>query len=209
MKKIVNWLIKFFLIIVVITCCAGFGMVTIFMKGSDSNNKVTAEYIEVDDSIEFAGPFIDKVFVITSDMGNRPLIGDEHKGIDMDKEYGAKVIALCDALVYRSSTSCSKTGGFLGNWCPFDELAGAGNYVVLVFEYKDKKFYVQYMHMADIMVSTGQKVKKGQVIGTQGSSGNSEGSHLHVEIHYDGLYTGSNINLVNPRTFLNLDPERN
>ena len=59
------------------------------------------------------------------------------------------------------------------------------------------------LHMKDIYVSEGQTVKKGQAIGTQGNSGNSSGSHMHVEIHEN---TNRGINtfngLIDPKLIL-------
>ena len=45
-------------------------------------------------------------------------------------------------------------------------------------------FYTFYAHMRDssIVVKIGQKVEEGQVLGTQGSTGNSTGDHVHFEI---------------------------
>ncbi len=52
-----------------------------------------------------------------------------------------------------------------------------------------------YGHVADIRVKKGDKVKRGQVIATMGTTGRSTGVHLHYEVWKDGVP-------VNPRTYL-------
>lgn len=54
----------------------------------------------------------------------------------------------------------------------------AGNYAVL--ECHD--YTARYLHMQKIIVSIGQKIKAGDVIGYMGNTGISTGSHLHLEI---------------------------
>ena len=43
-----------------------------------------------------------------------------------------------------------------------------------------------YAHLDDILVEKGQKLKRGEVVGTLGSTGRSTGPHLHYEIRKDG-----------------------
>jgi|GEM_PF-610978 len=54
----------------------------------------------------------------------------------------------------------------------------------------------RYAHLSKILVKEGDKVKKGQKIGIQGSTGRSTGAHLHYEVRI-------NDSPVNPIKFLN------
>ena len=59
-----------------------------------------------------------------------------------------------------------------------------------------------YAHMHKIGVRAGQKVNRGDVIGTVGNTGKSTGPHLHYEVHFRGQ-------VMNPQNyyFLDLSPE--
>ncbi|MBK9960846.1 MAG: M23 family metallopeptidase [Saprospiraceae bacterium] len=43
-----------------------------------------------------------------------------------------------------------------------------------------------YAHMKVIKVKQGQKVKKGEIIGSIGNTGTSTGPHCHYEVHFNG-----------------------
>ncbi|GGW60486.1 M23 family metallopeptidase [Streptomyces griseoloalbus] len=49
---------------------------------------------------------------------------------------------------------------------------------------------IWYAHQSSISVSVGQKVNTGDVIGRVGSTGNSTGAHLHLEVHAGGSASG-------------------
>ncbi|WP_075877056.1 lysozyme family protein [Merdibacter massiliensis] len=122
--------------------------------------------------------------VVTSDYGGRDL-DTFHYGLDLSAGYGATIYAPIDAIVHKASSSCESNGGYYGNYCPFDQAAGAGNYIQLEIHYDERVLYMTLAHMENIYVNEGQQVVQGQAIGTQGNSGNSTGSHLHIEIHED------------------------
>ena len=52
-----------------------------------------------------------------------------------------------------------------------------------------------YAHCSQLIAKKGQKVSQGQVIGKVGSTGNSTGPHLHLEIRVNGV-------LQNPQNYL-------
>ena len=67
------------------------------------------------------------------------------------------------------------------------EFAGwSGGYGKMVRIRHNNGFVTYYAHLNTLMVTSGQKVSKGQQIGKAGSTGNSTGPHLHFEIRYNG-----------------------
>lgn len=59
-----------------------------------------------------------------------------------------------------------------------------GNYVVM----EQDGYVTKYAHMDSLSVSAGQFIEKNTVIGASGNTGNSTGSHLHIECMYNGEY---------------------
>ena len=107
---------------------------------------------------------------ISSYYGNRehPRSGEEnfHSGIDISSSPGNPVKATADGIVSFSGWS-----------------GGSGNLVVLEHGHGFSTFYA---HNRSIPVKVGQKVKRGDIIGYVGSTGNSTGPHVHYEIWKDG-----------------------
>lgn len=54
-----------------------------------------------------------------------------------------------------------------------------------------------YAHMSNMIVSAGQYVEQGQVIGYRGRTGNTSGNHLHFEVRQNGTIKNP-LNYVNP-----------
>ena len=107
-----------------------------------------------------------------------------HNGIDIGAGFGTKIIAIADGVVVRSNNSCPHNyGKSYSCGCG----GGFGNYVTINHGTKDGKTYVvTYGHMSSAYVSAGTTVKKGQTIGTVGSTGWSTGAHLHLGIAVNG-----------------------
>lgn len=65
---------------------------------------------------------------------------------------------------------------------------GSGYGVCLIVDHLDGDLSL-YAHMSSVAVGPGQNVNSGQVIGFEGSTGNSTGPHLHFEIWRGGQKT--------------------
>ena len=119
-------------------------------------------------------------YTLTSPFGMRihPISGKwkMHNGVDMACAQGTPIYAAKSGKV----TTASYQAG------------GAGYYVSI--NHGDG-FSSIYMHMTHFIVSPGQYVTAGQVIGYVGSTGGSTGPHLHFGISYNGTY-------VNPMDYI-------
>ncbi len=111
-----------------------------------------------------------------------------HPGIDVAAQKGTNVYAVSDGVVIDT-----RTGSFQGDSGAY----GAGNYVVIQHKPGDSNPYrgycpleewTKYCHLYTISVRPGQIVKRGQLIGTVGNTGNVTGNHLHFEIRLNGRY---------------------
>lgn len=63
-----------------------------------------------------------------------------------------------------------------------------GNHVVIDHVINGQKVQSLYAHMqwGSVKVAVGQTVEVGTIVGAVGSTGNSTGAHLHLELHVDG-----------------------
>lgn len=94
---------------------------------------------------------------------------------------GATAVAADSGTVIASYNGCPHNWGKDGS-CGCG--GGYGNYVMI--DHGNGKMTV-YGHFTNVIVSTGQSVSKGQVIGYIGSTGNSTGPHLHFECRLNGV----------------------
>ena len=105
-----------------------------------------------------------------------------HAGIDFAAAGGTPIYAAASGYVQVAGWS---TGGY-------------GNYVIIYHgKMSDGNAYsTLYAHMRSVATSAGKYVKQGELIGYVGTTGNSTGNHLHLEV-WKG---GSKANAVNPRS---------
>ena len=93
-----------------------------------------------------------------------------HSGMDMTARQGTPIYATGDGVVRVASRNPEGYSGY-------------GVVVVIDHGYG---FQTLYAHMQNTKVRMGQKVKRGEQIGTVGSTGMSTGSHLHYEVIQNG-----------------------
>lgn len=98
-----------------------------------------------------------------------------HTGLDIAATTGTPIKAVADGIV-----TCAAYTGSYGNLVKIDH----GNEVE-----------TWYGHTSKMYVKVGQKVSAGDVIAAVGSTGNSTGPHLHLEIRIQGQH-------VNPQNYL-------
>jgi murein DD-endopeptidase MepM/ murein hydrolase activator NlpD len=91
-----------------------------------------------------------------------------HTGLDMSSPEGSPVLAADDGVAILA-------GGSVVNGV----LVGYGNYVVIAHA---GGLTTLYGHLLRVTVKTGDAVTQGQVVGLEGSTGNSTGAHLHFEL---------------------------
>ena len=96
-----------------------------------------------------------------------------HKGVDLGKSHVSEpIIAHSAGIVTFCQTGQKNNKGSTGN-------ASYGNCIKLDH---GGGFETLYAHLAAVKVKHGERVSRGQVIGTMGNTGNSYGTHLHFEV---------------------------
>lgn len=65
----------------------------------------------------------------------------------------------------------------------------SGSYGNVIYLDHGYSYETRYAHMSAFAVKAGEKVKRGQIIGYVGNTGNSVSSHLHYEVLYKGQHT--------------------
>jgi murein DD-endopeptidase MepM/ murein hydrolase activator NlpD len=98
-----------------------------------------------------------------------------HEGMDFTAKTGTPIYASGDGIVERADNAAS----------------GFGNHIVIRHGFG---YETLYAHLSKYKCRAGQRVKRGDIIGYVGSTGRSEGPHLHYEVHKNGK-------VVNPLNF--------
>lgn len=106
---------------------------------------------------------------VTSPYGSRK--GGFHPGVDLGGPRGTPVMVAANGIVTKVVSGCvegkKSCGGRYGNYITVEHPNGTRT---------------RYAHLSKTMVTVGQEVTQGQVIGAIGNTGTSTGPHLHFEV---------------------------
>lgn len=119
-------------------------------------------------------PFINDVFTITSHWWYErvnPVTGEVqiHRGLDIATSGSKPVYSMLNGIIHSKGTDSSQ-----------------GNWVVIYDNNPSSPFYgyaTRYMHLAQsVLYPVGTSVRAGQFVAMEGTTGQSTGIHLHVEM---------------------------
>lgn len=143
----------------------------------DRSSAQSARMVEIARQKKEQLAFIPSIRPVPSDIlsgfGTRkhPLFKEDrpHLGIDFKADQGSKVYATADGLVQFAGNASSNGRGISVH---LDHLNG---------------YATRYAHLARVVVRSGQRVKRGDLIGYSGNSGLTKGPHLYYEVLKDGV----------------------
>ncbi len=141
-------------------------MASVEKKRAEQNQK------EIEIRPDFIRPMTGR---ITSPFGLRQAIrtsrgmysSTHHQGTDIAAPHGTRVKAAADGIITASGYAYHR-----GRYVTIEHSGG---------------YSTNYFHLYRRYVSRGQRVKAGDTIGLEGTTGNSSGPHLHFEIRKDGI----------------------
>lgn len=103
---------------------------------------------------------------LSSRFGRRmdPFLGEgvHHSGLDYRARMGSPVVSTAEGVVSMAR--------------------GNGGFGLMIEVSHENGFTTRYAHLSKILVTRGQRVKRGEIIGLVGNTGHSTGSHLHYEV---------------------------
>lgn len=108
-----------------------------------------------------------------------------HEGVDLRAPTGTKIFAAMDGIVQIAS---------MGKMY--------GNQVWMSHDLEDSKIQTVYAHLDKFAsgIKRGKRVKRGELIGYAGSTGNSDAAHLHFGLRINGKW-------IDPEPYLVVEPQ--
>jgi murein DD-endopeptidase MepM/ murein hydrolase activator NlpD len=118
-------------------------------------------------------PRVNEQYPYGYDGGGRYLL---HNGLDYVEPPGTPLLAVADATVVVAQADAGERYGWRCDWY--------GHLVVLELDetWQEQAVYVLYGHVLNIVVESGQRVQRGDVVAHLGVGGATSGAHLHLEV---------------------------
>ena len=143
-----------------------------FYERIKNDNKLISKARSVDSNLNF---FTNKFklplenSIITGVYGSQRILNgipkSPHYGLDFAAKEGTEIKAMLSGVATLSEKNLYYTGGTL----IFDHGHGVSTL---------------YMHLKDVYIKKGQKIKQGDIIGTVGKTGRSTGAHLDIRLNW-------------------------
>lgn len=152
-------------------------------------------------------PFINDIFTITSPWWNErinPITGEVeiHRGLDIATLGSKPVYSMLTGIIHSKGTDSSR-----------------GNWVIIYDNNPNSQFYgyaTMYMHLAQQpLLPVGSSVKAGEYVAAEGTTGQSTGIHLHVEMQDLNRWGGkwhwsyNKSDYLDPTVFMGIDNIKN
>lgn len=139
-------------------------------------------------------PFIYEIFTITSVWWESPR---NHRGLDITTGINSFLYSMCDGTVVFSGAQTDGQGN----------LTGYGYYIIIKDNTSGMGFL--YAHMASQShLNVGDHVARGDRVGVEGSTGDSTGIHLHLEMQdisqHNWIYGAPKSYYTNPADFMGI-----
>lgn len=172
------------------------GEKSVKLKGANGKRTVVAEIVR-NNGVEVSRKELSST-VVSQPVNQVVLVGTKEKpktvasgsfaypvrGARLSSRYGArwgrKHLGI-DLAISKGTPITAADGGTV----TFAGYKDSYGYLVIIDHGNGKETY--YAHCSKLLVSRGAKVYKGQTIAKVGSTGNSTGSHLHFEVHVNGV----------------------
>lgn len=179
------------------------GRRSIIEKGANGEKRVEAEVIRVN-GVETGKEILNELIladakVQTEKVGTKPLPPKYGTGSFRRPLYGALTsrFGMRWGRMHNGIDIAGNTGDpvYAADGGKVIYAGWLGNYGYLVKIHHDNEYVTYYGHNSKLLVKTGQRVAKGEIIARVGSTGRSTGPHLHFEVRKNGTP-------VNPLSYL-------
>lgn len=133
-------------------------------------------------------PFINEVFTVTSEWWEQPR---NHRGLDISTGINSPLYSMCNGTVL---------------WVGYEE-GGYGNFIIMKDSTTHMGFLYAHMQYRSVK-NINDTVQIGELVGYEGTTGESTGNHLHLEMqdltNHDWIFSAPKEYYTNPALFMGI-----